>query len=139
MEIRTSTIISKNQNKQLQKPPTDIAGLYEIYRNEFIDNTEQILLEKESEFLKKFFHKIRIIFRDDYGDDVLNTISFQRAMTECEKMIIIKQYKPMYSSCQTAYSNYTRSIMRRDRIAYNNTNKSSSSSSNQNILTTNFR
>ena len=139
MEIRTSTIISKNQTKQLQKPPTDIAGLYEIYRNEFIDNTEQILLEKESEFLKKFFHKIRIIFRDDYGDDILNTISFQRAMTECEKMIITKQYKPMYSSCQTAYSNYTRSIMRRDRIAYNNINKSSSSSSNQNILTTNFR
>ena len=140
MEIRTSTIISKNQNKQLQKPPTDIAGLYEIYRNEFIDNTEQILLEKESEFLKKFFHKIRIIFRDDYGDDILNTISFQRAMTECEKMIITKLYKPMYSSCQTAYSNYTRSIMRRDRIAYNiNNNSKSSSSSNQNILTTNFR
>lgn len=99
---------SQTPQKNYQKPPSDLLSLYAIYQNEFIDSCENILVQKESDFLKTFFHKMMLIFLEDYGGEVYDNFSFQKATKDCENQFYENIYKPMYSLCQKALDNFGR-------------------------------
>ena len=100
---------SITSGKQYRKAPTDLITLYKIYENEFIDNCEQILLQKETDFLKLFYHRVSLILYDDYGPEVNDDYSFQKFKKECETQIYDNLYKPMSTLCQKAFDAYQKS------------------------------
>ena len=105
---KKKSIINITVHKTYQKPPSDLVSLYTIYQNEFIDNSEQILIQKEQEFLRAFYHRMSLIFLEDYGPDVMDDYSFTKATKDCEAQIYDNMYKPMYSLCQKVMDNYSR-------------------------------
>lgn len=105
---RKKSIINITVHKTYQKPPSDLISLYTIYQNEFIDNSEQILIQKEQEFLQTFYHRMSLIFLEDYGPDILDDYSFNKAIKDCETQIYDNMYKPMYTLCQKVIDNYSR-------------------------------
>ena len=89
---KKKSIINITVHKTYQKPPSDLVSLYTIYQNEFIDNSEQILIQKEQEFLRAFYHRMSLIFLEDYGPDVIDDYSFTKATKDCEAQIYYNMY-----------------------------------------------
>ena len=99
------------------------SNLYDIYKNEFIDFCENILLKKESEFLDNFYEKILLILKNKYGElTVENNKEFQNLISKCENCFYTEIYKKMLNLCQNTLRKY-------------NMNKKSK----ENLLLVNFR
>ena len=61
-------------------------SLYEKYKTEFIDNCEEILILKEQEFLNFFFSRMKLILKDYYGENIIESNpEFPIFMIQCEK------------------------------------------------------
>ena len=84
----------------------DIQSLYDIYKTEFIDNCDQILLLKEQDFFKSFFKTMTLSFLEDYGPSIFDNQHFLTNIKECERRIKINQYKQMHTLCQNALQSY---------------------------------
>ena len=103
-------MIDNNNNNTrcytLKKPIPDLETLYETYKNDFIDNCEQILLLKEHDFLKTFYKKMTLAFIEDYGQHIFKDKTFLSNIKVCESRIKLNQYKPMFNLCQNALQSY---------------------------------
>ena len=97
---------NNNRSYTLKKPIPDLETLYETYKNDFIDNCEQILLLKEHDFLKTFYKKMTLAFIEDYGQHIFKDKTFLSNIKECESRIKLNQYKPMFNLCQNALQSY---------------------------------
>ena len=89
---------SKTMTKDQKKLNYKI--IYDLYKTNFMDNCELILLEKESTFLDKFFNKMKLIIKTEYGEDIFDKNKTVYQMTKkCENNFISDVYWPMYDSC----------------------------------------
>ena len=71
------------QNKLIKNSIT-FENVYERYKIEFIDN-EEIIHQKEQDFLKSFFQKIKLILKKYYGDLIFeNSKNLPSLTNKCE-------------------------------------------------------
>jgi hypothetical protein len=94
----------KNKNFILSEEKTKIninpKIIYDIYKNEFIDECDTIIILKQKEFLEKYFNKIHLIIKSEYGDNILEqNSSIYEIIKKCESDFINEIYTPMYNSC----------------------------------------
>ena len=88
--------LSEEKNKININPET----IYDIYKNEFIDECDSIIVEKQKDFLQKYFNKIHLIIKNDYGNDIFEqSSSINDIIKKCEIDFKNEIYYPMYNSC----------------------------------------
>ena len=93
----------KNKNFILSEEKSKISInqklIYDIYKKEFIDECDTIIIEKQKDFLQKYFEKIHLILKDEYGQSIIEQISIISEIKKCENDFINEIYIPMYNSC----------------------------------------
>ena len=78
--------------------------IYDLYKSNFIDNCELILLEKQNIFLDKFFNKMIYVLKGEFSDDIFEkNQSLYEITKKCENNLIKEVYWPMYNACYNAY------------------------------------
>ena len=102
------TSMKINNTKPKKKLP-DYKTLYEIYKNEFIRNCENILIQNKTDFINNYFEKIILIIKNRYGEDILNKkdISLNDLKEKCENDFIKDIYFPMRNTCLAALEKYS--------------------------------
>ena len=81
--------------------------IYNLYKTHFIDNCELILLEKQNNFLDKFFNKMKLIIKNEYDEDIFDKDKTLYEITKkCENDFISDVYWPMYDSCTKGYDKF---------------------------------
>ena len=67
--------------------------IYDKYKNEFIDNCEEILIQKEEDYLNFFFSRMKIILQDYYTEDLIESnIELQNHIIKAEQKFKKKKY-----------------------------------------------
>ena len=91
-----SFILSEDKNKYKINPKQ----IYDIYKNEFIDECDSIIIEKQKDFLQKYFNKIHLIIKNEYGNEIFEEYSqMNDIIKKCEIDFTNEVYNPMYNSC----------------------------------------
>ena len=90
-----SFILSEDKNKY----DINSKQIYDIYKNEFIDECDSIIIEKQKDFLQKYFNKVHLIIKNEYGDDIFEEYSQNDIIKKCEIDFTNEFYNPMYNSC----------------------------------------
>ena len=91
-----SFILSEDKNKY----DINSKQIYDIYKNEFIDECDSIIIEKQKDFLKKYFNKIHLIIKNEYVNDIFEENSqMNDIIKKCEIDFTNEVYNPMYNSC----------------------------------------
>ena len=111
MENPNQQIIN-NQNyessNKIIKNTITFENVYERYKIEFIDNCEEIIIQKEQDFLKSFFQKMKLILKEYYGDIIFeNNKNFPSLINKCEQYFYKEIYKPMYNLCINSWRKFT--------------------------------
>ena len=100
----------KNKNLILSEEKNKVSInqkiLYDIYKNEFIDECDTIIIEKQKDFLEKYFNKIHLIIKNNYGNSVFEQNSSINDIKKCENDFINEIYSPMYNSCVFGLKKY---------------------------------
>ena len=107
--IKNKSDITNNSNKKESKENKKInfKTIYELYKTHYIDNCELILLEKQNNFLDKFFNTMKAIIKSEYGEDIYDKNNILCEITKkCENDFISDIYWPMYDSCINGYEKY---------------------------------
>ena len=96
-------IISEEKTKNNINPKI----IYDIYKNEFIDECDSILILKQKDFLEKYYNKIHLIIKSEYGENIFqNNPIINEIIKKCENDFINEIYSPMYNSCLFGLKNY---------------------------------
>ena len=104
VNIKTSNTTARNLKK------INLKTIYNLYKINFIDNCELILLEKQNNFLDKFFNKMKLIIKSEYDDDIFDKDKTLYEITKkCENDFISDVYWPMYDSCTKGFENFNAS------------------------------
>ena len=86
---------------------SNINQLYLLYKNEFINYSENILIENQNEFLDKFYAKMDLIIKNNYGEDIFDKIpSLYLTKKQCENKFITDIYWPMHDLCLNSKNNF---------------------------------
>ena len=94
VNIRASNTTARNIKK------INLKTIYNLYKTNFIENCELILLEKQNNFLDKFFNKMKLIIKSEYDEDIFDKDKTLYEITKkCENDFISDVYWPMYDSC----------------------------------------
>ena len=80
--------------------------IYDIYKKEFIDECDTIIIEKQRDFLEKFFNKIYLILKNEIGPEILEQNSTSKEIKKCEIDFVNEIYTPMYNSCLFGLKKY---------------------------------
>ena len=107
--IRTKNNANNKINNSTIKSAKKInlKTIYNLYKSHFIDNCELILLEKQNNFLDKFFNKMKLIIKSEYEDDIFDKDKTLYEITKkCENDFISDVYWPMYDSCIKGYERF---------------------------------
>ena len=95
------------QNKLIKNSIT-FENVYERYKIEFVDNCEEIIIQKEQDFLKSFFQKMKLILKEYYGDLIFeNSKNLPSIINKCEQYFYKEIYKPMYNLCINSWRKYS--------------------------------
>ena len=95
------------QNKLIKNSIT-FENVYERYKIEFVDNCEEIIIQKEQDFLKSFFQKMKLILKEYYGDLIFeNSKNLPSIINKCEQYFYKEIYKPMYNLCINSWRKFT--------------------------------
>ena len=97
---------TKNKYVKYQKKIT-FKLIFDLYKTNFIDNCELILLEKQNIFLDNFFNKMIYIIKAEYTENIFEkNKSLYDITKKCENDFIKEVYWPMYDACSNAYENF---------------------------------
>ena len=81
--------------------------IYDLYKTNFIDNCELILLEKQNIFLDNFFNKMIYIIKAEFNESIFEkNKSLYDITKKCENDFIKEVYWPMFDICSNAYENF---------------------------------
>ena len=81
--------------------------LYLLYKQEFINFCENILIENQNEFLDRFYEKMDLIIKNDYGENIFDKIpSLYLTKKQCENKFITDMYWPMRELCLKSKKNF---------------------------------
>lgn len=70
-QLKNKNFILSNENG---KNSINTKLIYNLYKKEFIDECDAIIIEKQKIFLEKYFNKIHLIIKYEYGDDIFEKI-----------------------------------------------------------------
>ena len=91
------------------KTKIDIKELYELYRNEFVNACESILIENQNDFLDNFYNKMNLIIKSKYGENIFFFFSsLYLTKKQCENNFVTDIYWPMRNLCSAALNNYSK-------------------------------
>ena len=97
---------TKNKFVKYQKKIT-FKLIYDLYKTNFIDNCELILLEKQNIFLDNFFNKMIYIIKAEFTENIFEkNKSLYDITKKCENDFIKEVYWPMFDTCSNAYENF---------------------------------
>ena len=89
--------------------------IYDKYKNEFIDNCEEILIKKEEDYLNFFFSRMKIILQDYYTEDLIESnIELQNHIIKAEQKFKKKIYNKMYNLCFNEYKKYSQNLSKKN-------------------------
>ena len=92
--------------------------LYDLYKKEFIDYCEDILIKKENEFLTNFYKRMELIFKNSYGETIVeNNKEFKNLILKCRNSFYTEIYKKMFDYCQSTIRQYNMNKKSKD-ISY---------------------
>ena len=101
------------KNKKKNTPRQNIDNLFEfnsiynLYKKEFIDCCENILIIEKNELLKKFFNKIDLIIKYIYlKDSKINNNLLSELKRKCQIKFISEVYTPMYNICSSTLNKF---------------------------------
>ena len=106
---RNKSELNNKSNKTISKPSKKInfKSIYNLYKTNFIDNCELIILEKQNNFLDKFFNKMKLIIKNEYDEDIFDKDKTLYEITKkCENDFISDVYWPMHDSCLKGYEKF---------------------------------
>ena len=90
--------------------PLEFNTIYGIYKSEFINECENILIEEKKEFLSSFFNKMNLIIKNlikkNFNINLLNEI-----IKKCEQLFISEIYTPMYNICSSTLNKFLSSML----------------------------
>ena len=94
-------------SKEFDLNESNINQLYLLYKNEFINYCENILIENQNEFLDKFYAKMDLIMKNNYGENIFDKIpSLYLTKKQCENKFITDIYWPMHNLCLNSKNNF---------------------------------
>ena len=97
----------KNAKSASPEPEITYEILYSIYKKEFINCCENILIEDKNDLINSFFYKIQLIIKFIYGNSIFNTHNNLLELSKrCEIQLITDIYIPMYNACITSLKKY---------------------------------
>ena len=108
-QIRHNQSINKNNTKTTLKEAKKInfRTIYDLYKSNFINNCELILLEKQNTFLDNFFNKMKLIIKSEYEEDIFEKNKIIYEITKkCENYFISDIYWPMYDTCSNGLQKF---------------------------------
>ena len=113
MNNYSSKLLIKNNNSNIRNKYSKYQKkitfqlIYDLYKSNFIDNCELIILEKQNIFLDKFFNKMTYIIKGEFSDDIFEkNKSLYEITKRCENNFIKEVYWPMYNACSTTYEKF---------------------------------
>ena len=90
-------------SKEIDLNESNINQIYLLYKEEFINCCENILIENQNDFLDRFYHKMDLIIKKDYGENIFDKIpSLYLAKKQCENKFITDIFWPMREFCLKA-------------------------------------
>ena len=93
--------------KELDLNESNINQIYQLYEQEFINFCENILIENQNDFLDRFYEKMDLILKNDYGENIFDKIpSLYLTKKQCENKFITDTYWPMRELCLNAQKNF---------------------------------
>ena len=96
-----------NSKSASNEPEITYDILYSIYKKEFVDCCENILIEDKNELLNAFFYKIQLIIKFTYGNSIFNKNNNLLELSKrCEIQLITDLYIPMYNACIACLKKY---------------------------------
>ena len=107
--LKNKNDINNKSNKIVSKNPKKInlKSIYSLYKTNFIDNCELIIIEKQNNFLDKFFSKMKLIIKNEYDEDIFDKDKDLYEITKkCENDFISDIYWPMHDSCIHGYNKF---------------------------------
>ena len=94
-------------SKENELNESNIEQIYLLYKEEFINYCENILIENQNEFLDKFYEKMDLILKYDYGENIFEKIpSLYLTKKQCENKFITDIYWPMRELCLSTKKNF---------------------------------
>ena len=122
MNNYSSKLLIKNNNSNIRNKYSKYQKkitfqlIYDLYKSNFIDNCELIILEKQNIFLDKFFNKMTYIIKGEFSDDIFEKNKALYEITKrCENNFIKEVYWPMYNACSTTYEKFQKNLAEKDR------------------------
>ena len=80
----------------------DIKNLYDLYKKEFINSCEFILIENQNDFLDNFYDKMNLIIKNEFGENIFEkNTSLYLTKKKCENDFVTDIYWPMRNSCSS--------------------------------------
>ena len=96
-----------SQDKNIKNIFFEYSILYDSYKKEFIDYCEDILIIKENEFLDNFYKRMELIFKNLYGESIVeNNKEFNNLILKCKNSFYTEIYKKMFNCCQNTIRKY---------------------------------
>ena len=78
----------------------DLNDLYDLYKKEFINSCEFILIENQNDFLDNFYDKMNLIIKNEFGENIFEiNESLYLTKKKCENDFVTDIYWPMRKSC----------------------------------------
>ena len=80
----------------------DLKNLYDLYKKEFINSSEFILVENQNDFLDNFYDKMNLIIKNEFGENIFEkNTSLYLTKKKCENDFVTDIYWPMRNSCSS--------------------------------------
>ena len=112
---KKSTSFIKNNNF------LDFYNIYEMYKIEFRDFCENILIVNKNDLLSSFFHKMNLIIKYTYNKDYLINKNLLLSLSKkCERFFISEIYSPMYNICSSSIKKYLLTKLLKEKNNSNN-------------------
>ena len=90
--------LNHKEKKELDKINDKV--IEDLIRMEFIDSSENIIIENQQKFIEDYFTKINLILKYYYGDDIfINIKSLNKIIYKNKINFIKKIYSPMHRLC----------------------------------------
>ena len=97
----------KNSPSNIMDNSLDFHSIFEMYKTEFKECCETILIEDKSDLLSSFFYKMNLIIKNSYNKDYfINENLLSSIIKKCENQFISEVYNPMYNICSSSINKF---------------------------------
>ena len=95
--------------------------IYEMYKKEFKECCENLLIDDKNDLLSKFFYKMNLIIKNTYNkDNFINDSLLPTIMKKCEGYFTSEVYTPMYNLCSSVLNKFLSTKLINEKTNSNN-------------------